>query len=51
MPMERNEYANIRMLAIPEEIVHQYNLNELVTPIGLLYPEIRKFMPSLNQAD
>jgi hypothetical protein len=49
-PMERYEYMRLPLSIIPDEIVDQYSLKDLVTPDGWVYIEIRKGMYGLKQA-
>ena len=44
------EYMRLPFKLIPKEIVDQYNLQDLVTPDGWIYIEIRKGMYGLKQA-
>ena len=48
-PMERFEYMKLPLALIPDEIVQQYGLLDLVHD-GYVYMEIRKGMPGLKQA-
>ena len=48
-PMERYEYMKLPIKLIPDEIIAQYNLLDLVSD-GYVYIEIRKGMPGLKQA-
>ena len=48
-PMERYEYMKLPLKLIPQEIVDQYQLLDLVSD-GYIYIEIRKGMPGLKQA-
>jgi hypothetical protein len=43
-PMERYKYMRLPLSIIPDEIVYQYSLKNLVTPDGWVYIEIRKGM-------
>ena len=36
-PMERYEYAKLKLTNIPLEIIHEYKLMEKVTPDGYVY--------------
>ena len=49
-PMKRPEYMRIKISDIPEEIIEQYNLRELVEDDGHVYCEITKGMYGLPQA-
>ena len=49
-PMERYEYMRLKLTDIPEEIIVEYNLREIVTNDGFVYCEIRKGMYGLPQA-
>jgi hypothetical protein len=48
-PMERYEYMKLPLTLIPQEVIDQYNLLDLVSD-GYVYIEIRKGMPGLKQA-
>ena len=48
--LKRFEYARIPYRLIPMEIIIQYKLDELVTPDGYVYFEVRKGMYGLPQA-
>ncbi len=50
MPMKRFEYMRIKISNIPEEIIEEYNLHEIVTEDGYVYCKIRKGMYGLPQA-
>ena len=47
--MGRYDYMKISLAILPEEIIAQYNLLQLVSN-GWVYLEIRKGMPGLKQA-
>jgi hypothetical protein len=47
--MERYEYMKLPIKLIPQEILDQYHLLDLVHE-GYVYIEIRKGMPGLKQA-
>ena len=49
-PMERPEYMRLKLSDIPEEIIVQYKLRDIVTPDGYVYTEITKGMYGLPQA-
>ncbi len=49
-PMERYEYMRLPLSIIPDKIVDQYSLKDLVTPDGWVYIEIRKRMYGIKQA-
>jgi len=49
-PMKRPEYMRIKLCDIPEEIIDEYNLRELVDDDGYIYCEITKGMYGLPQA-
>ena len=49
-PMKRPEYMKLKITDIPEEIIQEYNLKELVTQDGYVYCEITKGMYGLPQA-
>ena len=48
--MKEFEYIKIPIKLIPQEIIDQYNLMELVAPYGCVYIEVRKGMYGLPQA-
>ena len=48
--LKRFEYARIPYRLIPIEIIIQYKLDELITPDGFVYFEVRKGMYGLPQA-
>ena len=41
-PMERPEYMCLKLSDIPEDIIEQYKLRDIVTPEGYVYLEIMK---------
>jgi hypothetical protein len=47
--MQRYEYMKLPIKLIPQEVIDQYNLLDLVSD-GYIYIEIRKGMPGLKQA-
>ena len=47
--MERYEYMKVKLEVIPQEIVEQYNLSQVVME-GWIHIEIRKGMYELHQA-
>ena len=49
-PMTRYEYMRLKLTDIPEEIIIEYKLREIVTTDGYVYCEIRKGMYGLPQA-
>jgi len=49
-PMERYEYARIKVADIPDDVIKHYNLNELVEPNGYVHIRIEKGMYGLPQA-
>ena len=49
-PMVDFEYMKLPLSMFPQEIVEQYNLKDCVAADGYVYMEIRKGMPSINQA-
>jgi hypothetical protein len=49
-PMKEYEYIQIRLKLIPDKIIHQYNLRELVDDQGWVYVEIQICMYGLPQA-
>jgi hypothetical protein len=48
-PMKRYEYKHLKLSDIPEEIIQEYNLQELVTKDGYIYCKICKGMYGLPQ--
>ncbi len=49
MPMKHFKYIQRKITDIPDEIIKEYNLQELATPDGYVYWEIRKGMYGLPQ--
>jgi hypothetical protein len=49
MPMKRYEYMRLKLADIPEEIIEEYTLREVVTDNGYVYCKIRKGMYGLPQ--
>ena len=49
-PMKRYEYMRIKITNIPEEIIKEYNMREIVTEDGYVYCKIQKGMYGLPQA-
>jgi hypothetical protein len=49
-PMKRYEYMHLKLPDIHEEIIQEYNLQELVTGDGYIYCKIHKGMYALPQA-
>ncbi len=49
-PMKRYEYMRIKITDIPEEIIKEYKLCEIVTQDGYIYCKIQKGMYCLPQA-
>jgi hypothetical protein len=49
-PMARYEYMRIKLTDIPEEIIIEYKLHDIVTDDGYVYIEIQKGMYKLPQA-
>ncbi len=49
-PMARYEYMRLKLTDIPEEIIIEYKLHEMVTDKGFVYLKIRKGMYGLPQA-
>jgi hypothetical protein len=50
MPMDRPEYVRIKIKDVPDEIIKEYNLCEMVDNDGYLYVEVKKGMYGLPQA-
>ena len=48
-PMEIYEYMRVKITDIPDDIIHQYNLQKKVTKDGYVYDEVRKGMYGLPQ--
>ena len=44
------EYMKLPLSMFPQEIVHQYNLKDLVAAVGYVYMEIRKGVTGLKQS-
>ena len=49
-PLDRFEYMHMHLRNIPQEIIDQYKLTNLVAPNGYDYIEIRRAMYGLKQA-
>ena len=49
-PLKRKEYMRIKITDIPQEIIDEYKLNEIVTPEGWVYVEISCGMYCLPQS-
>jgi hypothetical protein len=49
-PMKRYEYMCIKITNIPEEIIKDYKMREIVTKNGYVYCKIQKGMHGLPQA-
>ena len=49
-PLARYEYMRLHISTIPQEIIDQYNLLDIVTPDGWVYIEIQRGMYGLKQA-
>jgi hypothetical protein len=49
-PMKRPEYMRLKITDIPDEIINEYNLREIVDDNGYVYCEITKGMYGLPQA-
>ena len=47
--MEIYEYMRVKITDIPDDIIHQYNLQKKVTKDGYVYDEVRKGMYGLPQ--
>ena len=43
------EYMKLHISQIPKEIINQYNLNDIVSPNGWVYIDIRKLIPGLQE--
>ena len=49
-PMKRYKYMRLKITDIPEEVIEQYNLRNIVTKDAYVYCKIRKGMYGLPQA-
>ena len=49
-PLDRFEYMRIYISKIPQEIIDEYNLMDLVEPDGCVYIEIQHAMYGLHQS-
>jgi len=49
-PMKRPEYMRLKITDIPDEVIEEYNLREIVDDDGYVYCEITKGMYGLPQA-
>jgi len=49
-PLKRPAYAKIELSDIPEEVIKEYNLHQLVTPDGWVYVRVTRAMYGLPQA-
>jgi hypothetical protein len=49
-PMKQPEYMRLKITGIPDEIIKEYNLREIVDDDGYVYCEITKGMYGLLQA-
>ena len=49
-PMERFEYARIKLSDIPDDVIKHYKLKEIVEPDGYVYARIERGMYGLPQA-
>jgi hypothetical protein len=49
-PMKEYEYMQLRLKLTPNEIIHQYNLKDLINEQGWVYLEIQMGMYGLPQA-
>ena len=47
--MKSREYMKLNISQIPEEIIDQYNINDIVYPEGYIYIEVWKVIPGLKQ--
>ena len=39
-PLKRPEYAKIKLLDIPEEVITEYKLHQFATPDGWVYVQV-----------
>ena len=49
-PLDCLKYMRMPLTDIPQEIIDEYNLSDLVTPHGWIYMEIRKALYGLSQS-
>ena len=49
-PLDRYEYMRIKLSDIPQQIIDQYKLNDIVAADGYVYMEIRRAMYGLKQS-
>ena len=49
-PLDCFEYMRMSLVDIPQEIIDEYNLSDLLTPHGWIYMEIRKALYGLSQS-
>ena len=47
-PMVYFEYMKLPLSMLPQDIIYQYNLKDLVAADGYVYMDIRKGMPGLK---
>ena len=47
-PLDQFEYMRMPLTDIPQEIIDEYNLNDIVTDKEWIYTEIRKALYSLR---
>ena len=48
--LDRFEYMRMKLTDSSQEIIDEYNLNDIVNPNGWIYMEIRKTLPGLCQS-
>jgi hypothetical protein len=49
-PMEQHEYFRMKMDIIPEDIIKEYNLRDIVNSNGYIHCEVKQGMYGLPQA-
>ncbi len=49
-PMDRPEYLRIKISDIPEDVIHHYNLQDIVEEDGYVYCQVKKGMYGVPQA-
>ena len=49
-PMERPEYIQIKMSEIPEDVIQEYKLKDIVKADGYVYCQVKKGMYGLPQS-
>ena len=49
-PLTRFKYLLLKIVDLPEDVIDQYKLQDIATPEGIVYIEVRKGMYGLPQA-